>query len=201
MTGRTVRGALIGIPEVLLLLLAALAALSVDARHPTFQSASLTPVHIPGPCDHAARKPFTPTTADFPGIATNLPVIALGRDGDVPGVPSVGATHTVAFDAPGPHPGARVGLVRLNAHTWPNGGALGNQLLAQFDVGDVLMLSAGRSSLCYRVTERVEVDANADYDRFYELEGKPEFALIVCSGQRRGPGDWSKRTIWWGTPA
>jgi hypothetical protein len=90
--------------------------------------------------------------------------------------------------------------VRLNAHTWPNGAALGNAMLARFDVGDVLTLRQGDTKVCYRVTKRVEVDGDETYEPFYVLDGPSEFAFIVCSGERRGPGDWSMRTIWFGKP-
>lgn len=190
------------IPTVVLLALTLTAlALRPEAVAGPFQTAQLTKVRIPGPCEGGATKPFTPTTVDIQGIRKGLPVVPLARDySDVPGVPPVSATHTVAFDAPGPHPGAKRGLVRLNAHTWPNGAALGNEMLAKFDVGDILTLRDGDKKLCYRVTERVQVDGYATYERFYELEGKPEFAFIVCSGQRLGPGNWNKRTVWWGEP-
>ena len=165
-----------------------------------FQTAQLGEVRIPGPCDGGATKPFTPATIDIEDVGKGLPIQPLARDGkDVPGVPPVNATHTVAFDAPGPKPGAE-GLVRLNAHTWPNGAALGNEMLARFDVGDVLTLRNGDAKVCYRVTERVEVDGYSTYDPFYALDGPAKFAFIVCSGNRVGPGDWDKRTIWFGTP-
>jgi len=165
------------------------------------QTAELTPVRIPGPCEGGAKKPFTPTTADIEDVREDLPIQPLPREReDIPGVPPVNATHTVALDAPGPRPGAERGLVRFNAHTWPNGAALGNEMLARFDVGDVLMLRNGDDKLCYRVTERVEVDGYATYEPFYELDGPSRFAFIVCSGQRLGPGNWNKRTIWFGKP-
>lgn len=170
----------------------------------TLSTAALSEAHVPGPCDHHATKAFTPTAIDIDGVGHGFPVVALGRDGDVPGVPPVKASRTVALDAPGPRPGASSGLVRLNAHTWPNGGALGNQLLAKLRVGDLLTLRDGATKLCYRVTDRIDVDADATTgeaaDRFYDLDGTPEVAFLVCSGERRGPGDWSKRTIWWAKP-
>jgi hypothetical protein len=194
----------VAIPGVVLLVLTVTAALFWQPREAAagpFQTAQLMPVHIPGPCENAAKHPFTPTTIDIEGVRKGLPVLAIGRAySDVPGVPPVSATHTVAFDAPGPHPGAKRGLVRLNAHTWPNGAALGNEMLAKFNVGDVLRLRNGTTKLCYRITERVQVDGYATYDRFYELQGKPEVAFIVCSGKRLGPGNWNKRTVWWGKP-
>jgi hypothetical protein len=195
---------LVVIASVVLLALGAAAALLAGTDEATagpFRTARLATVHIPGPCEGGATGPFTPTTIDIEGVRKGRPVMSIAREyDDVPGVPPVSATHTVAFDAPGPRPGARKGLVRLNAHTWPNNAALGNEMLAKFDVGDILRLRDGDKKLCYRVTERVEVDGYATYDRFYELEGKPEFAFIVCSGKRLGPGNWNKRTVWWGEP-
>ena len=179
----------------------AVALLPAKTESAQFRAAQLPTVDIPGPCDSGATEPFTPTTVDIDDVGQDLPVQPLPRDGeDVPGVPPVNATHTVALDAPGPHPGSERGLVRLNAHTWPNGAALGNEMLASFDVGDVLTLRRGAVKVCYRVTKRVEVDGYATYEPFYALDGPSQFAFIVCSGERVGPGDWTKRTIWFGTP-
>lgn len=186
---------------LLIVTVVAVALLPDRASGGPFQQASLDPVRIPGPCEGGAKKPFTPTTIDIENVQKGLPVVGLPREyDDVPGVPAVSATHTVAWDAPGPKPGDKTGLVRFNAHTWPNGAALGNEMLANFDVGDVLMVRDGDIKLCYRVTERVEVDGYATYDPFYELDVPAEFAFIVCSGQRVGPGNWNKRTIWFGEP-
>jgi hypothetical protein len=191
-------------PAVLLLvaLFVALSQRPDDLGPGTLQSSTLTPTRIPGPCERGAKEPFTPKTIDIEHVRTDLPIMALSRDGaDVPGVPPVSATHTVAWDAPGPKPGSASGLVRFNAHTWPNGAALGNEMLAKFDVGDVLMLHDGATKLCYKVTERVEVGAHSGYKPFFENLNVPSrFAFIVCSGQRLGPGNWSMRTIWFGTP-
>jgi hypothetical protein len=168
----------------------------------TLQTSTLTPTRIPGPCERGATKPFTPKTIDIENVRKGLPIVGLARDGsDVPGVPPVNATHTVAWDAPGPKPGSESGLVRFNAHTWPNNGALGNEMLAHFQIGDILTVHDGDTKLCYEVTERVEVGANSGYKPFFENLNVPSrFAFIVCSGKRLGPGDWSMRTIWFGTP-
>jgi len=197
------RGWPVAIPTAALLVVTLVAVVfHPDQAEPRLlQSARLATVRIPGPCDNGATKPFTPATVDIEDVGHDLPVQPTAREyDDVPGVPPVSATHTVALDAPGPHPGAKRGLVRLNAHTWPNGAALGNEMLARFDVGDVLTLRNGDTKLCYRVTKRVEVDGYATYDPFYVLDGPPEFAFIVCSGQRLGPGNWNKRTVWFGKP-
>lgn len=197
------RGLKIAVPAVALAAVGLIAVLlyPADDEPSPFMTARLADVKIPGPCDNGTTKPFTPTTVDIEDVGKDLPIQPLARDGsDVPGVPPVNATHTVAFDAPGPRPGTKDGLVRLNAHTWPNGAALGNEMLARFDVGDVLTLRNGDLKLCYRVTKRVEVDGYATYEPFYELDVPAEFAFIVCSGERLGPGNWNKRTIWFGEP-
>jgi hypothetical protein len=179
----------------------AVALLPTKPESAHFRTAQLATVDVPGRCDGGATKPFTPATVDIEDVGRSLPVLPIARErDDIPGVPPVSATHTEAFDAPGPHPGSERGLVRLNAHTWPNGAALGNQMLARFDVGDVLTLRRGDVKVCYRVTKRVEVDGYNTYEPFYALDGPSEFAFIVCSGERVGPGDWNKRTIWFGTP-
>lgn len=192
------------VPGVLLIaaLLVALKMHPAELGPGTLTSSKLTPTRIPGPCERGAKEPFTPTTIDIQHVRKLLPVVGLARDGsDVPGVPPVNATHTVAWDAPGPKPGSESGLVRFNAHTWPNGAALGNEMLSKFNVGDVLILHNGETSLCYKVTERVEVGADSGYKPFFEnLDVPSRFAFIVCSGKRLGPGDWSTRTIWFGTP-
>jgi len=200
---QAIRGWPVVIPTAVLLAgtLIAVAFRPADAGPGLFQTAQLAKIDIPGRCDGGATKPFTPTTVDIEDVRKDLPVQPTARKSeDIPGVPPVSATHTVAWDAPGPKPGAKRGLVRLNAHTWPNGAALGNEMLAHFDVGDVLTLRDGDTKVCYRVTKRVEVDGYATYDPFYELDVPAEFAFIVCSGQRLGPGNWNKRTIWWGKP-
>lgn len=190
-------------PSALLLVAAfgAVATRPPDLGPGTLRDSTLTPTRIPGPCERGARRPFAPTSMDIQHVRTGLQVVGLPRDGaDVPGVPPVSATYTVAWDAPGPKPGGSSGLVRFNAHTWPNGAALGNAMLAAVHVGDRLTLRSGTTFLCYRVTKRVEVSGYQTYDPFFALDGPPQLAFIVCSGQRVGPGNWTKRTLWFGEP-
>jgi hypothetical protein len=35
---------------------------------------------------------------------------------------------------------------------------------------------------------------------YYSSTGPSRLAILVCSGRRRGPGDWSHRTIWFAKP-
>ena len=97
-------------------------------------------------------------------------------------------------------PGTDVGNVLLNAHTWPDGTALGNQLLAGLQQGDRIILIGDSARLCYQVTERVEVLASKGLPRYYDTDGPPQIAIVVCSGSRLGPGNWEKRTVWFASP-
>lgn len=158
----------------------------------------------PAACQDPATKPFTPTSVGFADIVRAAPVLALPRDGnDVPGVAPLTAAgkQDVAWDRPpGLRPGSPRGNVLLNVHTWPDGSALGNRLLDGLDVGDRITVRNSSASLCYRVTKRIEVLAADGYDPYYATDGPPQVALIVCSGRRTGPGQWSHRTIWFASP-
>jgi hypothetical protein len=123
----------------------------------------------------------------------------------VPGAPPLTtAGKTVfAFDREqGIRPGDPGGNVLLNAHTWPDGSALGNRLLAGLQLGDrIVVHGPAHTRLCYRVSERVEVLASKGLARYYDRVGPPQLAIVVCSGRRLGPGNWEKRTVWFARPA
>jgi len=158
------------------------------------------------PCaDPPADAPFTPVLARIDGVPGEVGVVGLPRDGaGTPGVPPLTAAgkHQLAWDAPGIPPGSPAGNTLVNAHTFPDGTALGNRLLATLVVGDrIALLGADGEQLCYRVTERLEAPLEtAPAGRYYATDGPPQLALIVCSGTRHGPADWSHRTIWFATP-
>jgi hypothetical protein len=101
----------------------------------------------------------------------------------------------------GIRPGDAAGNVLLNAHTWPDGTALGNRLLAGLQRGDRVVVFGANARLCYRVTERVEVRADQGMPRYYSTDGSPQLAILVCSGRRLGPGVWEKRTVWFASPS
>ena len=122
----------------------------------------------------------------------------------MPGVPPLTAAgkHVFAWDrAQGIRPGDPAGNVLLNAHTWPDGSALGNRLLAGLHTGDRIVVRGDAARLCYRVTERVEVSAKSGLPRYYDTEGPPQLAIVVCSGRRLGPGVWENRTVWFASPS
>lgn len=153
------------------------------------------------PCSD--EEPFEPDSAVVDGI--EAPVEPMPRDAnDVPGVlPLDGdGASTIAWDQPpGVRPGEPTGNVLINAHTFGNGSALGDRFLEDLQVGDdVELRGEDGQRLCYQVSERVEVLAADGFPRYYEDVGSPQVALIVCSGERRGPNDWTHRTVWFAEP-
>jgi hypothetical protein len=150
--------------------------------------------------------PFAPRTVSVPGATRAAPVVTPPRDANgIPGTPPLTSAgkEMVAWDtAQGTRPGDRHGNVLLNAHTWPDGSALGNRLLATLHRGSrVVLHGPGDLRLCYRVTEEVQVLASKGLRRYYDLHGPPQIAILVCSGRRLGPGVWTHRTVWFASPA
>lgn len=165
-----------------------------------------SPSDSPSPdraCDDVSRA-FAPMAITVPGVARGVAVVAPPRDANgVPGVPPLSGDGKAVFAwdrEQGIRPGDKRGNVLLNAHTWPDGSALGNRLLADLQSGDRIVVHGGRARLCYRVTERVEVAADQRMLRYYEKDGPPQLAIVVCSGRRLGPGLWEKRTVWFASP-
>ena len=154
-------------------------------------------------CSTTAR-PFEPETISVEGIAGAAGVVTPPRDSaGVPGIPPLSSAGKTVFawDREGSTPGDPRGNVLLNTHTWPDGSALGNRFLAQLQEGDVFVLENDGVRQCYRVTERTEVSVeNPPLKRVYDREGPPQAVIIVCSGTRLGPGEWTHRMLWFARP-
>jgi sortase (surface protein transpeptidase) len=89
--------------------------------------------------------------------------------------------------------------VRFTAHTYPDGSALGNRMLKRLRVGARIILRGSSSTLCYRV-KRMKVTTPTRLGGYYNTIGRPKLAIVVCSGKRLGPGNWTNRTIWIARP-
>jgi len=169
-----------------------------------------TTLHARSVCDGGATSAFTPRQITVQDVVRRAPVLALARDGNnVPGVPplSEAGKHEFAWDRPpGILPGSAQGNVLLNAHTWPwtSAPALGNLMLQRLHVGDRIVLfgmaNGEPAHLCYEVTKRVSIQAEQRYPEYWVTDGPPQVAIMVCSGVRRGPGDWAERTVWFASP-
>ena len=141
----------------------------------------------------------------MPGIARRATVVMPPRVARfLPGAPplTTAGKQQFAWDRKsGIRPGDRAGNVRLNAHVWPDGSAVGNRMLNGLYRGDRIVVHGTNLRLCYRVTKRVEVLASRGLLRFYAKDGRPQLAIVVCSGRRLGPGVWEKRTVWFARPS
>lgn len=162
-----------------------------------------TPTSAPPPTCSTTTKHFVPTEVSIPSVDRSISVLALPREASgVPGTPPLTSTGklSMAFDTgSGIQPGDERGNALLNAHTYPDGSALGNKLLEGLKKGDRIVVKGAVGHICYDVTKRVEVPAGV-YKPYFAKKGSPQIAIVVCSGDRLGPGVWTKRTIWFASP-
>jgi hypothetical protein len=163
-----------------------------------------TTLHRERTCDRVTHG-FRPRAVSVPGVTRRSSIVTPPRDANgIPGVPPLtdAGKRLFAWDREqGIRPGDAAGNVLLNAHTWPDGSALGNRLLAHLHRGDRVVVHGTKVGLCYRVIERVEVLAAQGLPRYYTKDGPPQLAILVCSGRRLGPGLWEKRTVWFAAPS
>lgn len=161
-----------------------------------------SPVPTPTACSTADGR-FVPRSVSIPGVGRNISVLALPRDANgIPGTPPLSGNGklSMAFDlGNGIRPGDARGNALLNAHTYPDGSALGNKLLKELQEGEQILVNGANGHMCYEVTDRREVPAGV-YKPYYDKKGKPQIAIVVCSGERLGPGVWTKRTLWFASP-
>jgi hypothetical protein len=176
---------------------------------PAAQAVTNGSVLEPKLCYRGVSHPFTPRTITVPGVTRNATVLSLPRDAaNVPMAPPISDTGKTQFawsHSPDPMPGSAKGNALFNAHTWPDGTALGNKLLDGLQVGDRIIVhgtsrDGEAQTLCYRVTKRDVIVASDGSFEYYERTGPPQLALIVCSPPRLGPGNWLHRTIWYASP-
>jgi hypothetical protein len=161
---------------------------------------------LPAICRTPPRKGIWPVKAKVQLVGKRIKVLALGRDRyGVPRQPPLTSSgkRVFAWDKKGPKPGSKRGNVRFNAHTWPDGSALGNRLLNNLWPGQLIVVrNAYGKGVCYRVTKRLQVLPRSREARvnYYSTRGKPKLAIVVCSFPRLGPGNWKYRTIWYAVP-
>jgi hypothetical protein len=156
-------------------------------------------------CPSTLNKPLTPRHLTIKGITYRAKVIMPPREaGRVPGDPPLtdAGKEMFAFDKyTGIYPGSKFGVVRMNAHVWPDGSAVGNRMLKKMTIGKRIVVLGKTKKICYRVVDKVVVDADRTLLRYYRLDGPPRLGIVVCSGKRLGPGVWTKRTVWFAKPS
>ena len=128
-------------------------------------------------CPSSLSKPLTPRRITIKGITYRAKVIMPPREaGRVPGDPPLteAGKEMFAFDKyTGIYPGSKFGVVRMNAHVWPDGSAVGNRMLKKMTIGKRIVVLGKTKKICYRVVDKVVVDANKTLLRYYRLDGPP----------------------------
>lgn len=151
-------------------------------------------------CSRHNARPFKPVRARV-GSLGGRAVLGVPRVGGLPGTLPLSDADKVklAWDRPGIRPGFARGHVLMNAHAWPDGSALGNQMNAEITVGALIkVFGKGGRVQCYRVVQHVVRKPSKTLQRLYYGNDRspPRLAIITCAGVRRGPGDWTKRAVW-----
>ncbi|MFD1250136.1 class F sortase [Nocardioides ginsengisoli] len=155
-------------------------------------------------CATTARSGFRPVGARVDVLGRDVRVVPVRRTANgaigTPPVTKAGKS-LVGWDR-ATRPGAGVGSVILDAHTWPDGSALGNALLGRLRPGHTFSLRAadGRT-VCYRVSARRSYPAaRLPRAKAFRDWGPEQAVIVVCSGRRLGAGRWTRRTVWYAEP-
>ena len=95
------------------------------------------------------------------------------------------------------------GHVLMNGHVWPDGSAIGNHFNATARRGKVIKVSGAKGQVqCYRLKKRIIRSPSRHFAKRYygSVNSRPRLAILTCTGIRRGPGDWSHRSVWFAKP-
>ncbi|MFL6024735.1 MAG: class F sortase [Marmoricola sp.] len=152
-------------------------------------------------CKRPARG-FVPTYAGIPAIGRSVKVIQVQRksNGQIGAGPTTTEGKWLMSMDPKTKPGSHQGSVLLAGHTWPDGSALGNAMLENLWTGNGIVLSNGDTRACYRVNRRSSYPADEVPSSAFRTSGPEQVVVVACSGKRLGPGNWTRRTLWFATP-
>jgi hypothetical protein len=174
---------------------------------PSATAATQDPTAPTGTCAAGVDKPFVPKVMAIEHVTKRAKVLAVGREphSRIPKTPplSTAGKWQVAWDRQGVRPGSARGTAIFDAHTWPwsEPPALGNRMLRRLHEGDQITVWGKHQVLCYTITRRTSINVRQkDPKGFFSTTGTPQIVITVCSGKRRGPGDWSRRTYWFARP-
>jgi len=159
-------------------------------------------------CVTSATRPFAPVSAVLrDGHAIEMYAAQREPGGVIPGVAPLTrwGKGVFAWDEPGVLPGSRSGVVVLDAHSWPDGTALGNWLMTNLKLGQTLILTGSNNQRqCYRITaQRVYPWQKVPWQQTYgpyPPNGPALLTITICYWPRLGPDNWANREIWVATP-
>lgn len=151
------------------------------------------------PCERPGHG-FKPTKARIPAVGKTVGVVVVQRtaDNQVGAGPTTEAGKWLMAMDPQTRPGSGRGTVLLSAHTWPDGSALGNAMLAKLGSGDrITLVGKYGEQACYGIHKRVSYPKDDVPPEAFSANGFERLVIVTCSGKRYGPGNWSHRTIWY----
>jgi hypothetical protein len=145
-----------------------------------------------------------PVKAKMPSLGRSVKVIQVRREAGNrigAGPLTESGKWLMAMD-PRTKPSSRHGSVILSGHSWPDGSALGNAMLANLHVGDpIVMVGKDGKRACYAVSKRQSYPVGkVPTRRAFRSNGPERLVIVACSGKRVGPGDWLRRTLWYAIP-
>lgn len=146
---------------------------------------------------------FLPTKAQLPSLERTVKVIQVQRkaNGQIGAGPVTQEGKWLMAMDPKTRPGSRQGSVLLSGHTWPDGSALGNAMLAKLWTGNGIVLRNDQgAAACYRVNRRKTYPRDEVPSTAFRTYGDEQVVIVACSGKRLGPGNWTHRTLWFATP-
>lgn len=147
---------------------------------------------------------FVPNRASIPAIGRTVKVIQVKRkkNNKVGAGPTTTAGKWLMAMDPEIKPGRHKGTVKLSGHTWPDGSALGNAMLNNLWEGDGIVLKGKNGKqACYRITKRQSYPRDKAPRQAMRSTGPERVVIVSCSGKRLGPGNWTRRTLWYASPA
>lgn len=150
----------------------------------------------------------TPTRFQIPSRGVDAPMLSLGLDSTgAPATPPKNQPNTVGWYDEGPKVSADKGKAVLTAHTYRNGGALGNLLYEPktgLKPGDIIKISDATGNVqCFEYKNSIKVwvdDYDPNSDILYDWVGKPEVAIVVCWDFDAATEDWGSRIIFYADP-
>lgn len=188
-----------------------------SATNPTPSLIKTTPKPKPSPkvqlaaaegCSTSYTALSTPTRFQIPARGVDAPMMSLGLDSTgAPATPPKDQPNTVAWYDEGPKVSADKGKAVLTAHTYRNGGALGNLLYEPktgLKPGDIIKISDATGNVqCFEYKNSIKVwvdDYDPNSDILYDWVGKPEVAIVVCWDFDAATEDWGSRIIFYADP-
>lgn len=176
----------------------------------TLEPSMLVPSDTPivAACRTQSKQPFRPRAvqllgiASYPAVPLDLVRTANGVQLPIPPDENPGIFAWVSGDRAADDNS----ILRLTAHTWSDGSAVGNVINTKIRPGAIIVVHGSKKAqvACYRVTAREQVTivgatskqkvkANAVLRRYNGIRAQDDLGIMVCSGEHFAVGVYRDR--------